>query len=87
MGKGAWPRAALARWEVREKRALETGSEGKPRTSCCCPLLPWLQVLWGSLEFRRHVPVGEEEGEGKGVHVLPTGGVYAGTFVFRGFKG
>ena len=42
------------------------GGLGKPQVSCCCPLLPWLQVFWGPLEFRRCMPVGwkkREKGE------------------------
>ena len=38
--------------------------------SCCFLLLPWLYVLWGPLEFRRCVPVGEEEGEKEDADVL-----------------
>lgn len=38
---------------------------GQPRTKCQCPLLPGCESLWGPLEFRSCVPVGEEEGEGK----------------------
>ena len=41
--------------------------------SCHCPLLPWLQVLWGPLEFRRCMPAGEGEEEGKGIGVLREG--------------
>lgn len=26
---------------------------GQPGTNCHCPLLPWLPILWGPLEFRR----------------------------------
>ena len=34
-----------------KKGALETDAGGKPRMSCCCPLLPCLQVLWKPLEL------------------------------------
>ena len=39
--------------ERKKKRVLETGSGDWPRMSYRCPLLPWLQVLWGPLERRR----------------------------------
>ena len=35
----------------REKGGLEDRSKGKSRTSCHCPLLPWMVVLWGPLDL------------------------------------
>lgn len=53
--------AALSLWEVRKKGAWETGSRDQPLMSCCCPLLPCLQVSWGSLELRRPGLWGKKE--------------------------
>ena len=50
--------------------------------SCCCPLLHWLRVLCGLLEFRRCTPEREEEGEGKAMGVLLEGEC-AGASVMR----
>ena len=47
------------------KRGPWGQSGGKPGVRGCCPVLPWLQALWGPLEFRTSLPVGGGEGEGK----------------------
>ena len=36
-----------------KKGALETGTSRNSGSSCYLPLLLWLQVSWGPLEFRR----------------------------------
>lgn len=38
-----------------------------------CPLLLWLKFLWGPLEFRKCMPIGEEGEEGKGTGILLEG--------------
>ena len=40
-------------WKSEEKGALETASGGMAGLSFRCPLLSWLQVSWGPLEFNR----------------------------------
>ena len=41
--------------------------------SCCCPLVPWLQVALGPFEFRRCMPVGKERGKGMAQACSPEG--------------
>ena len=47
----------------------------------------WLQVSKGPLEFRRYVPVGEDNGEGKGSGKLLDGKACFRPFVLRVFTG
>ena len=65
-----------ARWKVREKGAVETGSGGQPGMSCRCSLLPVLQVSWGPLEFRRKKIHSKRKFE----CVCPTKGMLASLF-------
>lgn len=58
-------------WKVSVKGALGTGSGDDPGTRCCCPLLPWLWVLGGPLEFRICFPVGEGKGKVNGAGCSP----------------
>ena len=65
--------AAVSSLESQRKGGLGDRLSVLPGTSFHCPLLPWLQVSQGPLEFRRCTPVGEEEGERKGKSVLLVG--------------
>ena len=65
---------ALQKWHGKEK-----GLDGLP-----LPVVPWLQSSRGPSEFRTRVPVGEEEGGGKGTGVFLGGRAHTGTSGGRG---
>ena len=50
-----------------EKRGLGDRCRGSSHDELPLPIAPLVESLMGPLEFRRCGPMGEEEGEGKGV--------------------
>lgn len=49
-----------------EKEVLGDRFKGSAQDELPMPVASWLQVLWGTLEFRRCMSMKEDEGEGEG---------------------
>ena len=65
--------ASVNSMESQRKEGLRDRFRGLTWDELLLPIAPWLQASWGPLEFRRCMPVGNEEEKGKGLGVLPVG--------------